>query len=338
MSNKPGVSAALRRERHGAAGLFLFLVALGAGAVVAEAQQAKVYRVGVILQGGPYYAAIDGLREGLRELGSEEGKAFILDIRDAKGDLKAVEEAARGLAGDKVHLIYALAGSVTNAAKRATADIPIVFSVGSDPVTLGLVESIPRPGGRLTGVHFQLTDLTGKRLEILKEIVPRVSRVVTFYDPSNRGAKEAAMLGREAARQLGIQFVERHVASVDELQLGLRALKAGEVDAYFFTSDAMVASQAQLIIDTAKAKKLPTMFHEQSLVERGGLASYGLSFREIGRMSAKYVHRILAGVQPRDLPVERVHKLELALNLRTARELGLAVPQEMLMRADKLIQ
>lgn len=338
MSNRPGVSAALRTQRSCVGGLLLFLVALGAGAPVAEAQQAKVYRVGVILQGGPYYAAIDGLREGLRELGSEEGKGFILEIRDAKGDLKAVEEAARGLARDKVHLIYALAGSVATAAKRATVDIPIVFSVGSDPVVLGLVESIPRPGGRLTGVHFQLTDLTGKRLEILKELVPRVSRVVTFYDPSNRGAKEAAMLGREAARHLGIQFVERHVASVDELQLGLRALKAGEVDAYFFTSDAMVASQAHLIIDTAKAKKLPTMFHEQTLVERGGLASYGLSFREIGRMSAKYVHRILAGVQPRDLPVERVHKLELVLNLRTVRELGLTVPREMLMRADKVIQ
>lgn len=338
MFNKPGVSAALRRERHGAAGLFLFLVALGAGAVVAEAQQAKVYRVGVILQGGPYYAAIDGLRDGLRELGSEEGKAFILDIRDAKGDLRAVEEAARGLVQEKADLIYALAGSVANAAKRATVDIPIVFSVGSDPVTLGLVESFPKPGGRFTGVHFLLTDLTAKRLEILKELLPMASRVVTFYDPGNRGAKEAARLGREAARQLGIQFVERHVASVNELRRALQALKAGEVDAYFFTSDAMVASQAELIIDTAKAKKLPTMFHEQSLVERGGLASYGLSFREIGRMSARYVHRILSGTPPRNLPVETVHRLELAINLRTARELGLAVPREMLMRADKVIQ
>lgn len=334
----PGISAGLRRQGRWGKGFLPFLVALCAAVTVAEAQPAKVHRVGVILQGGPYYAAIDGLREGLRELGSEERKGFILEIRDAKGDLKAVEAAARSFVQEKVELIYALAGSVANAARRVTADIPIVFAVGSDPVILGLVDSIPRPGGRLTGVHFQLTDLTGKRLEILKELVPRVSRVVTFYDPSNRGAKEAAMLGREAARHLGIQFVERHVASVDELQLGLRALKAGEVDAYFFTSDAMVASQAQLIIDTAKAKKLPTMFHEQSLVERGGLASYGLSFREIGRMSAKYVHRILAGAQPRDLPVERVHRLELVLNLRTARELGLTVPPEMLMRADKVIR
>lgn len=306
--------------------------------LAADAQQAKAYRVGVLLQGGPYFAAIDGLQEGLRELGLQEGQHYVLDIRDAKGDLKMVEEAARALERERVHLIYALAGSVATAAKRATTDVPIVFSVGSDPVVLGLVESIAKPGGRLTGVHFLLTDLTAKRMEILKDMLPTVSRVVTFYDPGNRGAKEAARLGREAARHLGIQFVERHVTSVDELRRGLQALKTGEVDAYFFTSDAMVASQAQLITDTGRAKKLPTMFHEGGLVAQGGLASYGLSFHEIGRMSAKYVQRVLTGTHPRDLPVERAHKVELVLNLGTAREIGVLIPPEVLMRADRVIE
>lgn len=305
---------------------------------LAEAQQAKLYRVGIIHQGGPYYAAIDGLRDGLRKLGYEEGRQLVLEMRDAKGDLKAVEEAARSFERERLNLIYAIAGSVTTAARRVTADIPIVFAVGSDPTVLGLVESIAKPGGRLTGVHFLLTDLTGKRLEILKEILPKVNRVVTFYNPSNRGANEAAKLAREAATALGIHLVERHVGSVDQLRQGLQALKPGEVDAYFFTSDAMVAGQAHLIIETAKAKRLPTMFHEGSLVAQGGLASYGLSFREIGRMSAKYVQRVLTGTHPRGLPVETVHKLELVFNLKAAKQIGLTIPPNLLARADKVIK
>lgn len=316
----------------------LVIAALLEGIATAEGEQAGRVRIGVILQGGPYYAAVDGLQDGLRELGLQDGKDYILDIRDAKGDLKMVEEAARALERERVHLIYALAGSVATAAKRATTDVPMVFSVGSDPVVLGLVESIAKPGGRLTGIHFLLTDLTEKRLELLKGILPRVRRVVTFYDPGNRGAREAARLGRETARRLGIQFIERHVASVDDLREALEVLKAGEVDAYFFTSDAMVASQAPLIIDRMRAKRLPSMFHEGSLVAQGGLASYGLSFYEVGRLSAKYVQRVLAGTHPRDLPVERAHKLELIVNLRTARAIGLTIPPEMLMRADKIIE
>jgi putative tryptophan/tyrosine transport system substrate-binding protein len=318
-------------------GIFVLAVVL-ASSYLAQAQQAKRYRVGVILQGGPYYDAIDGLRDGLRELGFEEGKHFVLEIRDTKGDLKAVEEAARNLERDKVSLIYAVATSVTIAVKRGTSDVPIVFYVGSDPVVLGLVESFAKPGGRLTGVHYLTTDLTAKRLEILKEILPKGHRVLTFYDPNNRSAQEAAREGREAARHLGLKFVERHAASVEELQAALRALRAGEADAYFLVSDAMTIGQAQLITDTARAKRLATMFHEGSLVTKGGLASYGISYREAGRSSAKYIQRILTGTRPQDLPVETVHKLDLVLNLRTAREIGLTIPSGVLMRADKVIK
>lgn len=311
-------------------GLSLFLLA--------EAEQARGYRVGVILPGGPYYAAIDGLRDGLRELGLEEGKHFVLEIRDTKGELKAVEGVARNLEREKVNLIYAVTTSVTTVVKRATADIPIVFSVGADPVVLGLVESFAKPGGRLTGVHALVTDLTAKRLEILKEILPKLRRVLTFYDPNNRSAREAAKSAREAAQRLRVEIVERHVASVEELRAGLGALRVGEADAFFYVSDAMVASQAQWIIETARAKRLATMFDDRSIVAQGALASYGVNFHEVGRLSAKHVQRILAGTNPKDLPIENADRLELVLNLRAARELGLTIPRSILLRADKAIQ
>jgi putative ABC transport system substrate-binding protein len=316
----------------------LFVVVLIAVAVVAEAQQPKVYRVGVLLPGDAWYEIIDGLRFGLKELGLEEGKQFVLDIRDTKGDAKAAEEAARNLEQEKVNLIYATRTSVTIAAKRATAEISIVFSAGADPVVLGLVESFANPGGRLPGIYDPGTDLTAKRLEILKEIVPKLRRVVTFYDPSSPVGIESSKLAREAARRMGVEFIERHVVSVKELQAGIRALRAGEVDAYFAVSDPMVQTQAQLIIDTARVKRLPTMFLDESSVIKGDLASYSVSFHEVGRLSAKYVQRILAGVKPKDLPVQQVDKIALVINLKTAKQIGLTVPYNVLARADKVIK
>jgi len=316
----------------------VIVVAMLAFVNLAEAQQPKVYRIGIITAGGAWYETIDGLRVGLRQLGLQEGKQFVLEIRDTKGDLKAVDEAARNLERDKVDLLYAVTTSVTIGARRATADIPIVFLAGLDPVVSGLVDSFAKPGGRLTGVHFLVTDLTAKRLEILKEILPKLRRVVTFYDPNNRMSNEAARLGREEAKRLGLNFVERHVTSVEELRQALQALKGGEGDAYFFISSLIVTSHAQLIIDTARAKKLATMSQEQSLVVKGALASYGVSYHEAGRLSARYVQRILAGTSPKDLAVETVRKLELVVNLRTAREIGLTIPPNVLARADKVIK
>jgi putative tryptophan/tyrosine transport system substrate-binding protein len=303
-----------------------------------QAQQKKVHRIGVLLPGGALYETVDGLKVGLRELGLEEGKQFTLTIKDTKGDVKAAEEAARNYEREKVSLIYALASSVITAAKAATTNTPIVFCIGSDPVTGGLVDSFAKPGGRLTGVHFLNRDLTAKRLEILKEILPKASRVLTFYDPGNRLATESANLGREEAKRLGVKFMERQLVSVEELKKALQALKAGEADAYFYTPDAMVTGQAQLIIDTAKAKKLATMFHEQSLVAKGALASYGQSYYEIGRLSAKYVQKVLSGTNPRDLRIETFDDVELVINLKTAKALGLTIPPNVLARAKKVIK
>ena len=313
-------------------------VALAMCGAVAQAGQAKVYRVGVIFHGGEWDAVVRGLRDGLRVLGLEEGTHLVLESRNTKGDVKAVDEAARSIERDKVDLLYAVATSVTIRVRKATADIPIVFCAGTDPVSLGLVDSFAKPGGRLTGVHFLATDLTAKRLEILKDILPKLRRVVTFYDPANPVAKEAGRLGREEAGRVRIEFIERHVASVGELQVGLQALKAKEADAFLMVSEAMVLSQAQLIIDTAKAKRLPTMFWERSSVVNGGLASYGVSYHEAGRMSARYVQRILTGTSPKDLAVETAHKIEFVVSLQTAREIGLTVPPNVLVRAEKVIR
>ncbi|TMH57123.1 MAG: hypothetical protein E6H55_15895, partial [Betaproteobacteria bacterium] len=172
----------------------------------------------------------------------------------------------------------------------------------------------------------------------LKEMLPKLGKVVTFYDSGNEVARSAAKAGRDAARQLKVEVVERQVSSVEELRLGLTALKAGDADAYYYTSDAMVTSQAQFINDTARAKKLPTMGYEQSLVAQGALVSYGVSYYEIGRLSAKYVQRVLTGTSPQNLPVESVSRFVMAVNLKTARELGLTIPQAVLMRADEVIQ
>ena len=205
----------------------ILILALFAAPLAVEAQQARVYRVGVILHGGPYSAAVDGLRDGLRELGFEEGRQFVFHVRDTKGDLKSVEAAARNLEAEKVELIYSLATSVTLAVKQATKAVPIVFYAGSDPVAFGLVESYRKPGGRLTGIHSQLTDVTARRLQLLKEMVPRARRIVTFYSPSNPAAQQSVKIARDAARQLGVELIERPVASVDDLRAGLRALRPG---------------------------------------------------------------------------------------------------------------
>lgn len=305
---------------------------------LAQAQQQKIYRIGAIYPGGPLRETIDGLRAGLKELGLVEGKQFTLAIEDTKGDIKAAEAAAKNFEREKVDLIFVTAGAVIAAAKQATTSVPIVFCIGSDPVAAGLVNDFARPGGRLTGVHYLVRDLTAKRLEVLKEILPKLSRVVTFYNPATRVATEAAALAREEAKRLGVKLLERHVKSSDELRKGLQAIKTGEADALIYIPDATVIGQAQLIIDTAKAKKLPTMFQDESLVVQGGLASYGQNYQEIGRLAAKYVQRVLSGTSPKDLRIETIENTDLTINLKTAKELGVSVPPQVLARARRVIK
>jgi putative ABC transport system substrate-binding protein len=303
-----------------------------------EAQPTRVYHVGVVHQGGIHSEAVEGLREALTELGFEEGKQVVFDVRDTKGDLPAVEAAARALEAAKVDLIVSVSSSTTVAVKRATQSVRIVFFAGTDPVNLGLVESLRRPGGRLTGVHGQYTDLTAKRFELLKELAPGIRRALVFYNPANAAAVRSLMDARAAARQLKVMLVERPVASVDELRTALRTLRPGEVDAIADVSDAMVISQAKAVIDIAIARKLPMMAADIDEVAIGALASYAESYRTIGRLLAKYAQRVLLGAAPGGLPIEQLDRLHLVINLKTAKALGLTIPASVLARADKIIE
>jgi putative ABC transport system substrate-binding protein len=318
----------------------LFAVMIATATVVhpTTAQEAGVKRVGIILQGGPWYAVVEGLREGLNQSGYVEGKQYVLDIRDTHGDLKAVEEAARNLEEQKVHVIYTAATSVSLAAKQATTRTPIVFYAGTDPVVVKLVESIPRPGGRLTGVHTRVTDVTRKRVELLRELVPNLRRVVTFYNPANLAAVQSSKEAREAAQTLGLELLERRVGSVEELRHALQAFRSSEGDAYLAAADAMLDSEARSVIEMLSANKLPSMFYVQDVVAGGGLASYSPDFKGGGRMSAAYVRRILEGADPADLPVEQSDRLILMINLKAAKRIGLTIPETILVRADTVIE
>ncbi len=305
----------------------------------ARAQTASVRRVGVLYQGGPYEASIDGLRDGLRVAGLEEGRHVALLVRDAKGDAVAAEAAGRALErDDKVDVIVAITTPAALAAKKATDKVPIVFAAGADPVALELVDSFAAPGGRLTGVHFWTADLTAKRLEILREIVPKLRRVVTFYDPRNPTSVSAVAAAREAARKLGIDVAAQQVTSAQEIRERLRTLTAAEAEAFFFVSGALITSQAASIIEAANTLRLPTMVLDVGIVRAGALAGYGPDYREYGRRPASYVARILAGTLPRDLPVETVDQQALAINLKTAKTIDLDIPPLLLTRADEVIE
>jgi ABC-type uncharacterized transport system substrate-binding protein len=289
----------VRLGRLGIALTGVCVLALLAAPPSADAEPSRVYRVGVVYYGGPHLPSVEGLREGLRELGWEEGKHCTLVVRDTKGDPKAVETAARELERDNVDLIYS--------------------------------------------IHGQGVDLTAKRLELLKEIVPRLRRIVTLYNPDNPSSSQSVRNARDAGRRLKVDLVERQISSVEELRAGLHALRPGEVDdAFFYVAGALVTSQTDVIIEATRSKKLPTMFSESGSVTRGALAAYGISYRAAGRLSAKQVQRVLEGTAAGELPVEQpvgqLSKPHLALNLKTAKTIGLTIPPSVLTRADEVIQ
>src|SRR5215204_1413913 len=209
----------------------LTVVTIGARPGSACAQTNGLKRVGVVYHGGPYEPSIDALRDGLRAAGFEEGRHIALLLRNVKGDVAAAEAAARALErDDKVDVIVAISTTAARAAKRVTAEVPIVFATGEDPVALGFVDSSAAPGGRLTGFHFLTNDLTAKRLEILREIVPRLRRVVTFYDPRNPTSVSALAATREAARKLGIDVAAQQVTSPQEIRDRLRTLAGADAE------------------------------------------------------------------------------------------------------------
>lgn len=319
--------------------MFISLVVLSLAAVpIAQAQLQQPYRIGVIYEGGSYNATVEGLTDGLRELGLVPGKDVLLEIRDLQGNRAAAGETARSLEQAKVDLLCSVGTSVTIPTKGATKEVPIVFVIGADAAAAGLVESPARPGGRLTGVQSSSGELVAKRLEIMKEMLPNLRRIVVFYDPNDTTPVGSLKSMREAAARLKLAITERRVASVEEFRRAFNALTSKDADAFVSFQDAMVSSQNSFIIDAANAKRLPTMFSDPQLVSQGALAGYGVSRHEQGRLMAKYVQRVLAGARPKDLPVETFSRYELGVNLQTARALGITIPQSVLFRADRVIE
>jgi len=307
-------------------------------APLAHAQPAKLQRIGVIHEGGPYEATVQGMVAGLKQAGLVEGKHFLLHVRDLKGSLRDIEGVAKQLVSERVDLLFTVTTSVTLAAKKATRDIPIVFYAGSDPVRVGLVKSYAKPGDRLTGVHQPAVDLVPKRLDILKQLLPGARRVVTFYNVENPISAQSLAEARGVAARLGIELIERPVRSVDDVVAGVRALRAGEADAYFQTTDVTVFVATPRIIDLARERRLPMLIGDLNSLQNGVLAAYGVNYFEVGRFAAKHVQRVLLGAKPQDLPVEIYDQVQLGLNLRVARELGITVPQPLILRADLVIR
>ncbi len=304
----------------------------------AEAQPpAKVPRVGVLAYGaGP--EVIDRLREGLRQLGYIEGQNIALELRDAEGKSERLPGLATDLVRLKVDVIVSQGGPATRAAKEATATIPIVMAPGGDPVQEGLVASLARPGGNITGLTALSPELGGKRLELLKEAVPKVTRVAVLWNPVNPGHRPALKEIEVPARSLGVQLRLAEARDPDELDRAFAGMANARVGAVLVLGDSMFYSQRRRIVDLAATSGLPAMYFRKEFVEAGGLMSYATNVADVDRRAAYYVDKILKGAKPADLPVEQPMRFELVINMKTAKALRLTFPPSIMVRADQVIQ
>jgi putative ABC transport system substrate-binding protein len=280
---------------------------------------------------------IVGLRDGLLELGYREDEDFVLGVRFTQGDLTALPEAARQLVQYGVDLIFTSEDVPTKAAQQATSQIPIVFASVSDPVGMGLVQSFARPGGNITGVTDLGFELGPKRLEVFRDLIPNLQRVLFPYDIHDAYSAMAAQAYRDAARRLGIVLVERPVRSVEEAQTVLGQVRKGEVDGVLppFSPGLNIPG---LILKVIDQQGIPAIFAGAFWPEQGALASYGPDYHETGQQAARLVNKILKGANPAELPVEVNSKIEFVINLKTAKALGLTLTPEVLFRADRLIR
>jgi len=309
----------------------------------AEAQQAaKVPRIGYLagsLAGGPHLP--EAFRQGLRDLGYVEGRNVVIEYRDAEGKLERLPALAAELVALKVDVIVAPPTVAALAAKQATRTLPIVFASAADPVTSGLVTSLARPGGNVTGLSALTPELVGKRLELLTQAVPGVSRVAVLWSPGAIGERteQDQLKGAEvAARALGVrlQFVEaRGPADVDRAFSDMTRARAG---ALAVLSTPMFFNERRRLVDLAAKNRLPAVYPWREGVDAGGLMAYGPNLADMYRRAATYVDKILKGAKPADLPVEQPTKFELVINLKTAKALGLTIPQSVLGRADHVVE
>jgi putative tryptophan/tyrosine transport system substrate-binding protein len=303
-----------------------------------EGQRARLVKIGALTESWGPSATIVGLRDGLQERGYRENQDFVIGVRFAQGSSSELPQAARDLVAHGVDVIVASGeGQAPRAAQMATGRIPIVFVGASDPVAAGLVTSIPRPGANLTGIADVDVELVPKRMELFRELVPRLRRILLVYDAGNAEAVRRLGAHRDAARRLGLTLVERPVRTEEEARAVIAGALKSEADGLFDPRLPMLNIPG-LLMEHALQRGMPTMFCDSFFVDRTGLASYGANSYELGRQAARLVEEILKGAKPADLPVEQPTKFELVLNLRTAKALGLTISHSLLLRADRIIQ
>ena len=322
-----------------AAVCFLALAAIWAST---DAQPAsKIPKIGFLSQTTRDGAAtlLDAFRQGMRELGYVEGKTFVLDARFAEGHSERISELARELVSRKVDVIVATTDGPIAVAKRETRTIPIVMTNSGDPVGTGFVASLAHPGGNVTGLSNVSADLSGKRLELLREVVPGLSRVAFLWNPDARGTVLDYKESQAAAISLHLELQSVEVSSAADLDHAFSTVTSQRPQAVIVPpGNPVVFSKRVEIASFAQKSRLPSMYGLKEYVDAGGLMSYGPSLPAMYRRAAIYVDKILKGATPGDLPVERPAQFELVINLKTAKALGLTIAQPLLQRADQLIE
>jgi ABC-type uncharacterized transport system substrate-binding protein len=319
----------------------LVVAVLLAVALKAEAQQPmKVHRIGFLNAASPS-AILDryeAFRQGLRELGYVEGKNIVIEYRYAEGKLDRLPELAAELVRLKVEAIVTAGPSATRAAKGATVTIPIVMAFDYDPVGSGAIANLASPGGNITGLSAFYPEMSGKRLEILKEIIPRLSRVAVLGTSTQPGNAQALKAMEQAAGALGMQLQYLDVLGPEDLKTAFRAATKGHADAVLVLTGPVLVSQRTQLANLAVKSRLPATYQASEYVEAGGLMTYGVNVADLHRRAATYVDKILKGAKPADLPVEQPKKFEFIINLKAAKQIGLTIPPNVLARADRVIR
>jgi putative ABC transport system substrate-binding protein len=308
----------------------------------ADAQQrGKIPHVGILSPSAPSTAAdanLEAFRQGLRDLGYVEGRNVILEYRWAENREDQYPALVAELIRLKVDVIYTSSTPAVLVAKQATKTIPIVFPASSDPVSVGIVDSLARPGGNATGLSTMASDLWPKRMELFKEAFPKASRLAMIWNSSNPGMKLRARETMASAGPLGVTVQDRGVPDIDGLESMFVTLSKDRPDALLTMVDPFTRRHLKLILEFAAKNRLPAMYEDRIFVEAGGLISYGPWIAELFRRSATYVDKILKGAKPADLPVEQPTKFEFIVNLKTAKQIGVTIPPNVLARADRVIK
>ena len=303
-------------------------------------QPTKIPRIGLLFTATPSAAAarIEAFRQGLRELGYVEGKNILIEQRYAEGQLNHMNELAAELVRLKVDVIVTIGPAATRPAKEATHAIPIVMGVDDDPVGNGFVASLARPGGNITGLASLAPEIGGKQLELLKEIVPRLSRVAVLGTSTQPGNAQSLREAEVAAQALAVKLQYLDVLSAKDIEPVFRTASNGRAEAVLVLRASIFFSHRKQIVDLAAKRQLPAMYYTTEYVEEGGLMTYGVSITDLFRRAATYVDKILKGAKPAELPIEQPTKFELVVNLKTAKRIGLTIPPNVLARADKVIK